>query len=220
MTAFAHLSLWASSVSGADAQSAAKDELSKPEYHADDPNALQRLWEWILSKIEHGVGEASWNNRDTVILLFLAALICLTVYMVIRAGRIKRSERAAVTDWLSPHDDVDHRQAALRHTSAGEYDLALREWLRECVRILEDRGIVDPTPGRTGSELAHLAAPRIPKASPALYAAVEAFNEVWFADRAATAGDAESGRLAAEAVAHAREADPETPVTGGYLVPS
>ncbi|SOD73099.1 uncharacterized protein DUF4129 [Jatrophihabitans sp. GAS493] len=207
-------------VSGPAAQTAAQRELSKPEYHRDDPSLTQRVLDWTGAKLDSLLSHAgSGRLVDVAILVIAAAALTATVLALRRAGRLRRQAREVAADPLGPLSEVDHRRAAQRHSAAGEYALAVREWLRDCAASIERRGVLDPMPGRTGSELARAAGERLPAAAEVLTQAAAAFDEIWFGDRPATAADDELGRAASEAVRqasvqHAASAAPR------YAVPS
>ncbi|SDJ33648.1 protein of unknown function [Frankineae bacterium MT45] len=188
-------------VSGPAAQAAARQELSNPRYHRDDPTLTQRVLEWIGQRLDALLSHAANGNAvDVLILLLSGAALVFLVLAIRRAGRLQREARARHLDPLSPQGEVDHRREAERYSAAGEYALAIREWLRDCAATVERRGILDPLPGRTGSELARAAGAALPSAAETLAAAAAAFDEIWFADRPATAADDQLGRAASEAV--------------------
>lgn len=189
-------------VSGADGQRAARQELSRPEYHRDDPSLLNRAVTWLFHQLDR-LGGASFGQSALAVVAVI--LVGGVVLMVIRAGRPTTSARAATTgvDPLRAAAARDHARAAQELTEAGRYTEALREWLRATVRTLEDRGVLDPRPGRTADDIARIAGAALPDAAAALRAATAAFDAVWFGGRAATAADAAAGRVAAEAVRQA-----------------
>jgi hypothetical protein len=175
------------------ARDLARRELSRPEYHQDDPSFLQqiieRVQEWIESFIDSFAlggpgGDVSW-----IILVVLAVLLAAIVAFIWwRVGGVQRSRsrRAALLgDQIS--SATDHRAAAERHAAAQEWAEAIRERLRAIARDLEERAVLDPRPGRTADEMAAEATAVLPDHAAELRAAAQLFDEVWYGDRTATA---------------------------------
>ncbi|MEU7170060.1 DUF4129 domain-containing protein [Micromonospora tulbaghiae] len=74
-----------------------------------------------------------------------------------------------------------------RLAAEGRYAEAVRERLREMVRLLVVRQVVEPRPGLTVVELAEAAARTRPQVGPTLHAAGAIFSDLWYAQRPATA---------------------------------
>ncbi|WFF08686.1 DUF4129 domain-containing protein [Micromonospora sp. WMMD1076] len=74
-----------------------------------------------------------------------------------------------------------------RLAAEGRYAEAVRERLREMVRLLVFRQVVEPRPGLTVVELTEAAARTRPQVRPTLHAAGEIFSDLWYARRPATA---------------------------------
>jgi Domain of unknown function (DUF4129) len=202
-------------IGGAAARAAAREELRKAMYHRDDPGLVDRLLNWLGRRVG---GLFDGTASGSAALVLLALLAAVVVFAVFRAGRPRRMARAApVADPLAPHAGIDHRRLAAELAGQGRLAEALREWLRAAVRTIEDRGVLDPRPGRTGGEIARAAGLVLPSAAARLRAATRAFDEVWFGERAATDADVAAGREAADAVRDARVAQ-QTEVAG-YAVP-
>ncbi|HWG99101.1 MAG TPA: DUF4129 domain-containing protein, partial [Pilimelia sp.] len=90
----------------------------------------------------------------------------------------------------------------------GRYAEAVRERLRAMVRELVDRGVVAHQAGLTITELADAAGRRRPAVQPPLRAAGGVFTELWYAERAATAGHDARMRQLADELRRALEATP------------
>ena len=133
----------------------------------------------------------------------MIVLAAVVIFAVVRAGPPRRVARSARSDDdpLRPVAAADHRRLAADLAAQGRHAEALREWLRATVQTIEERGILTPTPGRTGAATAREAGPLLPAAADQMRAATRAFDEVWFGGRTATTADVESGRAAAQAVA-------------------
>lgn len=191
-------------VSGGAAQRAARDELSRREYHRDEPGLTSRILHWIGRHLaELFTGGVGSHALLIVLVLGLAALILFAV----RAGVPTRGRVAgagAEHDLLAAVPARDHRRIAAELAAQGRRAEALREWLRAAVATIEERGVLPPRPGRTGAATAHEAGPLLPAAAERLGAATAAFDEVWFGGRPATDADVAAARAAADTVASAR----------------
>ena len=208
--------LLADPVSGPDGQRAAREELRKAEYHRDDPGLVSRLVDWLTRRL---ADLFSGSGGGSALLLALVIVAAVMIFAVVRAGPPRRVTRldGPGDDPLRPLASADHRRLAVEFARQGRHAEALREWLRAAVRTIEDRGILPPRPGRTGSATAREAGPLLPAAADDLRAATAAFDEVWFGGRAATPADVTLAQSAADAVASARLAQPAA--TAGYAQP-
>ncbi|MFI7212092.1 DUF4129 domain-containing protein [Micromonospora maritima] len=74
-----------------------------------------------------------------------------------------------------------------RLAAEGRYAEAVRERLREMVRLLVTRRLVEPRAGLTVTELTEAAAQVRPTVRPTLHAAGTIFSDLWYAQRPATA---------------------------------
>jgi hypothetical protein len=189
-------------ISGTDAQRAAREELSRVRYHRDDPSIVDRVLNWVGDRLSHLV---DGSVSGSALLLVVILLVGVITFAIIRAGRPRRTARTAGSaDPLSPLGNVDHRRLAEQLTREGKRAEALREWLRAAITDIEQRGILEPRPGRTGNEIAREAGAVLPSAAAALIAATTAFDQVWFGERPAVDADVAAGQQAADAVRQAR----------------
>ncbi|MFE1230303.1 DUF4129 domain-containing protein [Streptomyces sp. NPDC058745] len=170
------------------AREAAERELSKPIYHENDPNLLERgldrFWEWIGGLFD----SASGASPGGVLGLVAVVLVVLAVTGALwwRLG----TPRRAVTTADSLFDDGprtagEHRAAASRHASAGRWNQAVQERMRAIVRSLEERTLLDPRPGRTADEAAAEAGRTLPAHADELRSAARAFDDVTYGGRTA-----------------------------------
>ncbi len=84
---------------------------------------------------------------------------------------------------------AEHRRRAEHAAAAGELAEAVRERLRAVVRDLEERGVLDPRPGRTADEVATAAGAALPSVAAGLRRGAGTFDEIWYGRRAATRAD-------------------------------
>lgn len=171
------------------AQEAAERELSKPMYHENDPNllerALDRFWDWAGGLFDAAAGAAPGGvvGVVAVVLVVLALLAALW-------WRLGTPHRAPSSGGDALFDDgartaADHRTAAARHASAGQWNQAVQERMRAVVRSLEERTLLDPRPGRTADEAAAEAGRSLPAHAEGLRSAARAFDDVTYGGRTA-----------------------------------
>ncbi|MGC4887139.1 DUF4129 domain-containing protein [Micromonospora sp. DT227] len=99
----------------------------------------------------------------------------------------------------APPAPVGGPATADRLAAEGRYAEAVRERLRDMVRLLITRQVVEPRAGLTVTELTEAAARTRPAVRPTLHAAGTIFSDLWYAQRPATAGhDQRMRALAAE----------------------
>ncbi|GHJ18253.1 DUF4129 domain-containing protein [Micromonospora sp. AKA38] len=99
----------------------------------------------------------------------------------------------------APPAPVGGPATADRLAAEGRYAEAVRERLRDMVRLLVTRQVVEPRAGLTVTELTEAAARTRPAVRPTLHAAGMIFSDLWYAQRPATAGhDQRMRALAAE----------------------
>lgn len=191
-----------------EAQRLARVELAKPVYTGDDEPWTQKLIRWLIDRIAallDTVGASSplgWFG-----LLGIAALVAIVVVVVRRrTGRLSRGPATTALFGGSERTAVDLRADAERYASSGAWAEAVRARLRAIVRDLEERGLVDPRPGRTADEIARDAGLALPTAAADLRAGARLFDDVWYGGR--PAGPQTYARLVAvdDAVAGARPA--------------
>jgi hypothetical protein len=189
-------------IGGAAARHAAQMELRKAEYHRDDPGIVTRILDWLGERLDSVFSGTASGSATLLLVLVVAAVIALAV---IRAGRPRRLARAhAQADPLAAERSTDHRRLAADLERRGELAGAMREWLRATVQTIEERGVLDPRPGRTGAGVAREAGTAMPSVQDRLDAVVDAFDAVWFGRRAATPAEVAAAREIAEAVRSAR----------------
>lgn len=138
----------------------------------------------------------------------------------LRLPRIRRAARRRPTDLPAarvptpreaPSGLADSPGTADRLAAEGRYAEAVRERLREMVRLLVTRQLVEPRAGLTVTEVTEAAARNRPTLRPTLHAAGTIFSDLWYAQRPATAGHDQRMRALA--------ADLRRELTGGEEQP-
>ncbi|SNQ45836.1 putative integral membrane protein [Frankia canadensis] len=200
-------------VSRDGARDEAHRELSRAIYQGKGPSWWDRALGWmtdrvsdLLSRIFPHDGPGGGSSRG----LGALALVVVLVLAVVAARwwlgpvhRTARAKRADQDDLSSPLTAAQLRAQAERYAVGGDYTMAVRSRLRAIARMMEEKGVLDPRPGRTAGELvADVAAAIAPGGRPptrpvaresrgtaadepltALAAAVDVFSETWYGGR-------------------------------------
>lgn len=186
----------------------AADELESPRYHQHDPGLIQRGVSWVVEQlhVSDGNGEISLPGvRGVIAMTVLVAVLALLIWAlrrtltpVARNGRTTGDADALFGDELL--SAAQHRAAADAFAARGEWALALRERMRALVKGLEERGLLDPRPGRTATEASVDAAGVLPGHADGLRDATGRFEQVWYGGRDATRDDQDVVRALDERV--------------------
>ncbi|WP_398860256.1 DUF4129 domain-containing protein [Streptomyces chengmaiensis] len=170
------------------AREAAERELSRPMYHEDDPNLLQRaidrFWEWVGGLFDTASDAAPGGALGVAVIVL--AVLALIAALWWRLGTPRRT--AATADALfddRPRSAAEHRTAAEEHAAAGQWNDAVQERMRAMVRALEERALLDPRPGRTADEAAAEAGRSLPDHADRLCVAAREFDDVTYGGRTA-----------------------------------
>jgi hypothetical protein len=172
-----------------EARDAARQELERREYDEARPSLTYRALSWVIDKIQEGLAHAAGvpGGRLGVLLIVLVVGLLVAVLVV----RLRPSMRTAVSADLFEGAQVltaaQHRQAADAAALRGDHAEAVRERLRAVVRSLEERGILDPRPGRTALEVSAEAAKSMPLLAEPLRRGAVAFERIWYGGQGADA---------------------------------
>ncbi|MFL6070535.1 MAG: DUF4129 domain-containing protein [Actinomycetes bacterium] len=172
-----------------EARDLAHRELAQKVYVDAQPSWWERAstWAWdhfneLLDKAGGALGGAGW--------LFVLALVVVAIVVVIawRTGSLERRHRGSSTPVFGDQltSASEHRRQAELAAGRGDWNTAVIESFRELVRDLEERGALDPRPGRTADEAAREAGSLFPDAGAELLDAASTFDEVAYSDRAGT----------------------------------
>lgn len=212
--AFAQLALIAATppppITGDDARHAAQLEVSKPAYHHGDPSIAQRVVRWFLHRVGNALTTAARHSPGKGVGLFVIVLllVLIVVAVAVRVGRVRRTASAARGGIFgeTQRNAADHRALARDFAVRGQYAEAVREWLRATTRELEERGVLDPRPGRTAAELCAEASMSLPGIADDLRRASSIFEKVWYGGDIATSDDEQTLRRLDELVAGSHRA--------------
>lgn len=186
------------------ARHAAQLELSKPTYHHGDPSIAQRVIRWVLHRLGDAFSAAARNSPGKGLGLFaiVVVLVLVVVVVAIRVGRVRRTASAAnAILGETTRTAADHRALARGLAARAQFADAVREWLRATTRELEERGVLDPRPGRTAAELCADASAALPGLADDLRRATSVFEKIWYGGKIATSDDEQTLRRLDVAVA-------------------
>lgn len=177
-------------VSRDDARDAARDELSRTEYHRDGPNPVRRVFGWVLDRLGALIERAGDHSPGGIggLVVVLALLIAAVIVVRLRLGPLRAARSAVHTLYGEdgPMSAARHRAAADAHAAAGRWDDAVTERVRAIVRALEERAVLDTRAGRTADEAATQAGRVLPAQAGQLRAAARTFDDVRYGGRPAT----------------------------------
>lgn len=174
-----------------EARRAAERELSKGIYHQGEPGPVERAVEAVFDRIGRLLDRVSiatpGGGLGLVVLLLL--VVAVAAVIIWRTGPVRRGFRfdAGTVELSGRLDAAEHRRLADAHAAQGRFAEAVRERMRAIVRELEDRGVLEPRPGRTADEVAREAGRAVPAVAADLHTAAGVFDEVWYGGRPATA---------------------------------
>ncbi len=203
----------------------AHEELSKPEYAEAGPGWLKRVLVWALERIDELLDASRAAIDPAGRLVAVATLVLVAGFLIVvhrRIGRIARGTPREPTLFLGrARTAAEHRQAADAHADAGRWEEAVRERLRAVVRALEERGLLDPRPGRTALETAADGGAVLPGCAAGLRTGAELFDAIWYGGARADASDYAALLMLDRQVAAARPVPrPGAAAAAGPTVPS
>ncbi|MCF2534053.1 DUF4129 domain-containing protein [Yinghuangia soli] len=173
------------------AQEQAREELSKPIYHQDDPSWFRQAFDWVMDRfgdLLDRIGTAAPGGGIGA-LLILAVLVGAVIALRLKLGPVRtarRGRREALFPADGPRTSADYRAAADAHAAAGAWGEAVQDRLRAIVRALEERALLDERPGRTADEAADEAGRQLPALAAALLSAALMFDDVRYGGRPGT----------------------------------
>jgi hypothetical protein len=174
------------------ARRAAQEELSKRAYHRNDPSAFDRALRWLVDRLDSALGVAARHSPGKGIGLFVIALLVVAVIVVIsaRVGRVRRSVTSARPILgAETTNAAQHRRRAEAFAREEQWARAVREWLRATARELEERGVLEPRPGRTADELCSETSAHLPTVTAELRRATSTFDGIWYGGHPASRDD-------------------------------
>ncbi|GAA0843196.1 DUF4129 domain-containing protein [Streptosporangium amethystogenes subsp. fukuiense] len=197
-----------------EARRRAIQELLGAEY-AKEP-LVDRLWRGVNQFLGDLLDQESAGVVGSLaaraVLIVIVIGIAVAVFLVARRTARSTSTRAEGLFGDRRLTAAEHREAAERLAAEARWAEAVRERLRAVARDLEDRVIVDSTPGRTAGELAAEAGLALPALAAELAAAARVFDDVTYGE---VPGTPEAYRVMCALDEHLRAARPASPVRMG-----
>jgi hypothetical protein len=173
-----------------EARDAARRELSEAAYRQHEPSLYDRVVGWVLERLLEllqQIGGGS-GTRGFLGLLALAVLALLVIVAIrLRLGPLGAKKPADALFAGRERTAAEHRRAAEDLAGQGRWADAVRERLRAIIREFEQRGLLEPRPGRTADEAADEAGAALPEHAAGLRAGARIFDDVWYGGRPATA---------------------------------
>jgi len=170
-----------------EAADAARRELTRPQYESAQPSwlvrALSRAAEELSDLLSRLTGLPGGRTGVVLAVALLGGLVAL---LLVRLGPLRR--RSAAPDLFTGATVLTaqgHRAAAEEAARSGRWADAVRERLRAVVRDLEQRGVLDPRPGRTAGEVARDGGAALPAVADGLRRGATVFDDVWYGGRPA-----------------------------------
>jgi hypothetical protein len=206
----------------AAAREAARDELADPAYTSQKPTLFERITDEILDRLGDLFNRTADNapgGRWSLVLL--TALVLLGLWALrARLGKLAGvgARRTAEVFGDTVRTAAEHHADADAALAASDLDTAVTERFRALVRGLEERGLLDPRPGRTANEAAQEGGQLLPSCASALNAAARVFDEVRYGGRGATRAGHDTVAEAARAARAARP-EPAAATTGHWVAP-
>jgi hypothetical protein len=172
-----------------EARRKAREELAKPIYHRDDPSLAVRILRWVLDRIgglldrASAVSPGGWFG----IIGLVVVILIIVVAIRLKVGPFGRTSGRAALLFVGGELTADrHRAKADELAAQGDWQGAVLERFRAVVRTLEERGLIDPRPGRTADEAAAEGGRALSSAASALNAGARVFDDVTYGGRTAT----------------------------------
>jgi Domain of unknown function (DUF4129) len=173
-----------------EARELARRELADTAYDAEPP-LLQQIVAWIIERIQELIGRTAGALIGSIAGRILVVVLGLVVTMVIlrmgplarrgtRSDPLLRTERRTAAEYRAAADAAAGRQ---------DWSTAVIERYRAVVVGLEERGLLDPRPGRTADEAAAEGGAVLPGLVSGLRAGSILFDQVRYGGRTATAAD-------------------------------
>ena len=181
-----------------EARELAIRELANPVYDAEPP-LPQRVVEWIIQRIQELISRTAGALDEGFGIAILGTVLALVIaVIVVRMGPLARRRRLR-SEPLFPtaqRTAAEYRAAADAAAGDENWSAAVVERYRAIVAGLEERGFLDPRPGRTADEAAVEAGAVFPDLAAELTDASRLFDVVRYGGQAATrADDARMRRL-------------------------
>ncbi|WP_436760366.1 DUF4129 domain-containing protein [Streptosporangium sp. V21-05] len=167
-----------------EARGQAIRELLRSEYAKE--SLVDRLWRNVNQFVGDLLDQESLGAVGSVaaraVLLVIVIAIVVSLLLIARRTARGGASRAGGIFGDRRLTAAEHREAAERLAAESRWAEAVRERLRAVARDLEDRVIIDYTPGRTAGELAAEAGRALPALAGELTSAARVFDDVTYGE--------------------------------------
>lgn len=203
------------------AREAAREELADPAYRSQEPTLFERITDAVVDRLQDlfsRTADAAPGGRWSLVLL--TALILLGIWALrARLGKLAGTGRhTADVFGTTVRTAAEHHADADAALAAGDLDTAVTERYRALVRGLEERGLLDPRPGRTAHEAGEEGGRLLASCALQLRAAAGVFDEVRYGGRAAT-GAGHDTVAGADRAARAARPEATANAPGSWVAP-
>lgn len=168
-----------------EARELARRELLDPVYAQAEPPWWQRASTWLWDRFVDLLDQLGGAAGSLLWLIVLGAVTALIAFVVLRrTGGLQRRRTVAGEIFVDrTRSAAEHRAMAEAAAHEGDWGAAVRERFRAVVRQLEERGALDPRPGRTADEAARDGGVVFGPLRGQLDAAARSFDEVTYGNR-------------------------------------
>ena len=170
------------------ARSAAREELADPAYRSQEPTLFERISDAVTDWVKDLFGrtsESAPGGRWSLVLLTAVVLLALWALRAKLGALTPGGRSTAEVFGDNVRTAAEHHVDADVALAAGDLDTAVTERFRALVRGLEERGLLDPRPGRTAHEAGEEAGQLLASCAPQLRSAARIFDEVRYGGRSA-----------------------------------
>lgn len=174
------------------AREQARRELRKAIYHAGEATPLERAWNWLLDKLGHLLDRVVSFAPGGITSLVVVVVILVAIVVLVRLGLGPLHVRDALSDrrrGAARRTAAEYRAEAETLASQGDFKEAVRARFRAVIRELEERGVLDPRPGRTAGEIAREGAAAVPAIGADLRSVAGTFDAAWYGPHPTSAAD-------------------------------
>lgn len=170
-----------------EARELAREELLNPSYDEDEP-LFSRIGNWVLEQLDGLTDAASGAVPGSVgVSVIVAIVLIVATIVVLRAGPMASSvaHRKRTVFGTDKQAAAEYRAAAEAAAVDGDWHEAAVQRFRAIVATVEERGILNESPGLTADEAARDAGSELPDLAERLRDAATLFDETLYGDHAA-----------------------------------
>lgn len=161
----------------------ARRELSKAVYQAGRPGFVQRVIQWLLDQVGKLFDKVVDVAPGGLPSILVVVAVIVAVVIALRLGLGPARLRDVLTDrrrGARARTAAEYRAEAETLAARGDYKEAIRARFRAVIRELEERGVLDPRPGRTAGEIAREGGAVVPSIAADLRAVATTFDNAWY----------------------------------------